>query len=107
MNKSDREKLVVETPIKKYLFSKGAYFFKVHGSAFMEPGIPDIICCYKGLFIGIECKAPGKLGDQSDQQKIHEHNIIQSGGIYLLTDNINDIKNLLDEIDNLEKRIGE
>lgn len=100
MTKSEREKRAVEEPIKKYLFSKGAYFFKVHGSAFMEPGIPDIVCCYKGLFLGIECKAPGKLYEQTEHQKIHEENIIKSNGLYLLTDNPNDVIHLLEEIDN-------
>ena len=99
MTKSEREKKAVEEPIKEYLFSKHAYFFKVHGSAFMEPGIPDIVCCYKGLFLGIECKAPGKLDEQTDQQKVHEENIKKSGGIYLLTDNPNDVIRLLEEID--------
>ena len=55
-----REKLI-EKRIKTYLFDIGAYNIKIHGSNFQEPGIPDIIACYKGKFIGIETKAPGKL----------------------------------------------
>lgn len=89
----------VENSIKDYLFSKNAYFFKVHGSKFMLPGIPDIVCCYKGKFIGIEVKAPGKLYNQSDYQVIHMDNIRKAGGIYLLTDNLQDVIDLLEDID--------
>lgn len=95
----NKEKRLVENPIKDYLFSKGAYFFKVHGSSFMVPGIPDIICCYKGLFIGIETKAPGELKGQTDVQKVHQNNIQKAGGIYLLTDNVKDVMDLLENID--------
>lgn len=66
---------MIETRVKKFLSEIGAYFVKIHGSNFQEPGIPDIISCYKGYFIGIETKAPGKLNNQSEQQKIHQENI--------------------------------
>lgn len=92
-----REKKV-ETDIKDYLFSKGAYYFKVHGSALMEPGIPDIIACYKGYFIGIEVKAPGKDSGQSAVQKVHEKNILKAGGIYILADCLEDVVNVVEEL---------
>lgn len=34
---------------------------KIHGSEYQEAGISDLICCYKGLFIAIEVKQPGKF----------------------------------------------
>lgn len=85
-----REK-VVETKIKDYLFSKGIYHFKVHGSKFMPAGIPDIVCCYRGSFLGIEVKRPGAKNEQSEQQKVHERNIIKSGGTYLLVDSLDEV----------------
>lgn len=85
-----REKSV-ENKIKDYLFSKGIYFFKVHGSKFMEPGIPDIISCVDGRFVGVEVKRPGAKNEQSPQQKIHEHNIVKSGGVYLLVDSVEEV----------------
>lgn len=92
---------VIENKIKDYLFEKGAYYFKVHGSSFMEKGIPDIICCYKGYFIGIEVKAPGKLRNQSEYQKIHMRNILKAGGWHILVDNVDVVKSTLATIDNL------
>ena len=93
-----REKLI-EKRIKTYLFDIGAYNIKIHGSNFQEPGIPDIIACYKGKFIGIETKAPGKLYNQSELQKIHQRNIEKAGGIYLLTDSLDDVVKIIGDID--------
>lgn len=44
--------------IKKELKARGAFCFKVHGSEHMMAGLPDLIVCYKGLFIGLEVKTP-------------------------------------------------
>lgn len=64
----------------------------------MQKGIPDIIACYKGKFIGIELKRTNALNEQSEYQKIHEKNIKESGGIYLLTDNLEKVVNLIEHI---------
>ena len=47
-----QEETKLQRQIQAYLKSLGAYEFKVHGEIFMRAGIPDIICCYKGKFIG-------------------------------------------------------
>lgn len=50
--------------VKKYLASLGddIFFWKEHGGPYDTSGVPDIICCYKGRFIGMECKLPnGRL----------------------------------------------
>ena len=85
-----REK-TVETKIKDYLFEKGIYHFKVHGSKFMPVGIADIICCFNGSFLAIEVKRPGAKNEQSEAQKVHERNIIKSGGTYLLVDSLEEV----------------
>ena len=90
-----REK-VVENKIKDYLTSKGIYYFKMHSDGFVPPGIPDIICCWEGKFLGIEVKRPGAKNQQSEQQKIHENNIKKAGGIYLLADDLETVKNLIE-----------
>lgn len=32
------------------------FFWKEHGGMYGTAGIPDLIICYKGRFIGLECK---------------------------------------------------
>lgn len=95
----------VENKIKDYLFSKGVYHFKVHGSKFMPIGLPDIVCCFKGSFLGIEVKRPGAKNEQSEQQKVHERNIVKSGGTYLLVDSLDEVVNYISQQEeNIEKR---
>lgn len=85
----------IETEIKRWLMANNIYFFKVHGSSFMQPGIPDIIACVKGRFVGIEVKNKGKLKNQSEHQKIHEQLIKDSGGIFILADSLETVKEIL------------
>jgi Holliday junction resolvase len=81
----------LENDIKNYLFKEGIYYFKVHGSKFMTPGIPDIVSCVNGKFLAIEVKRPGAKNQQSDVQKVHERNIVKAGGVYLLADNLQEV----------------
>ena len=92
-----REK-TVENKIKDYLFEHGIYHFKVHGSKFMPSGIADIISCVIGRFVGIEVKRPGAKNEQSEQQKIHERNVIKSGGIYILADCLDDVTSVIEPL---------
>ena len=47
--------------IKRYLATLGedVFFWKEHGGPYGVSGVPDIICCYKGRFLGLEAKLPG------------------------------------------------
>lgn len=65
----------------------------------MQPGIPDIIACVNGKFVGIEVKNKGKLKGQSPQQKIHEQLIKDSGGIFILTDSLDKVKEVICSIE--------
>lgn len=98
-----REK-TIEDKIKEYLFQKGIYHFKVHGSRFMPAGVPDIICCVEGWFLGIEVKRPGAKNEQSEQQKVHERNINKSKGTYLLVDSLEEV---VDYVETKLKEIGQ
>jgi len=39
--------------------AEGGFWVKIHGGPMQQTGIPDIVGCYKGKFIGIEVKIPG------------------------------------------------
>ena len=47
----------VKKRVKKILDDIGAYHFSPMATGFGRSGVPDIIACYKGKFIGIECKS--------------------------------------------------
>lgn len=86
--KNTREK-DIETAIRKYIeFDLHAYVIKIHGSAFQEPGIPDLLACINGWFVGIEVK--NEVGVVSEVQKIHISNIKKAGGIAIVTRSLED-----------------
>lgn len=69
----------VENKIKEFLDKTNAWYFKVAASPLMPPGIPDIIACIYGKFVGIEVKAPGKINNTSLVQKV-QHKLIRKAG---------------------------
>ena len=64
------------------LKAMGAYYFYPIGGPFAAGGIPDIICCLNGRFIGIECKA-GK-GKTTALQDKNLAAITAAGGLALV-----------------------
>ena len=74
-----REK-VFENKLKKYLKSKGAWVLKYWGgSVYTQAGVPDLLVCYNGKFIGIEIKA--ETGHASELQLNTIEQIKKAGGI--------------------------
>ena len=47
----------VKAAVRKLLVEFGVYYFAPAANGFGRAGIPDIICCFGGRFIAIECKA--------------------------------------------------
>ena len=46
----------VKAAVRKLLVEFGIYYFSPAANGFGRAGIPDIICCFGGRFIAIECK---------------------------------------------------
>ena len=91
-----QEETKLQKAIQFYLRSVGAYCFKVHGELYMRAGIPDIICCYKGKFIGIEVKDGNNT--PSELQLAHGRQIKKSGGIFCVAYSVQDVKNLIEKL---------
>jgi len=68
-------KKIQEALQKKY---PEALFLKIHGGPMQNVGIPDLLCCVKGMFIGLEIKRPGKK--PTPAQAIMFNTIRQAGG---------------------------
>ena len=86
--------------IKKYLFTLGddVFFWKEHGGPYGTSGIPDIICCYKGRFIGMECKLPG--GRLTELQKRALDKINRAGGIARRVESVADAMEIIQQVEN-------
>ena len=88
----------VKQQVVKMLKDRGAYYFYPVASGYMSSGVPDIVVCYKGAFIGIECKA----GDNKPsllQEKNLQH-IQNNEGIAMVVneDTLLSLQNFLDEM---------
>ena len=85
--------------IKKYLASLGSdvFFWKEHGSVYGTNGVPDIICCYKGRFLGLECKLPG--GRLTELQKRAIEQINRAGGFACRVESVEDVKRVIARVD--------
>jgi Holliday junction resolvase len=76
-----KEKLVKQRAVAQ-LKAMGAYYFYPLTGGFGSSGVPDIICCLNGRFIGIECKA-GK-GKTTALQDKNLAAITAAGGVALV-----------------------
>ena len=92
------ERDIVEA-IKKYLASLGSsvFFWKEHGGPYGTSGVPDIICCYRGRFLGLECKLPTGRLTELQKRAINKINI--AGGTALRVESVDDVKKVIQLID--------
>ena len=89
----------VVAAIKRYLASYGSeiFFWKEHGGPYGTSGVPDIICCYKGRFLGLEVKLP--TGRLTELQKRAIRKINQAGGIACRVESVEDVKRVIEQVD--------
>jgi Holliday junction resolvase len=72
-----------ETKVKKFLKDQGCWFLKYWaGAAYTKTGIPDLLICCNGCFLGVELKAPN--GKPSELQLWNIEQIKKAGGIGLV-----------------------
>lgn len=82
--------------IKEYLNGLDETFvWKNHGGQYSAAGIPDVIGSYRGRFIGVEVKRPGKKATKLQQVVIDK--IKETGGISFVATSVNDVKEVLNE----------
>lgn len=92
----------VKDACKKYLKSIGAWFFMPVSNGMGQVGIPDIICCYKGMFLAIETKAPGKRANTTPNQKRVIESIQAADGWAIVVDDVDQLKEFITTVDIFE-----
>jgi len=88
----------VKKKVVDVLKKHSAYYFFPATGGYGRSGVPDIVCCYRGVFIAIECKAgsnkPTPL-QEAEMQKIRE----AQGFVLVVNEtNIEDVTVLLRDI---------
>lgn len=65
----------VKASVTKILKKLGIYYFYPVTGGYGSSGVPDIVCCYNGIFVAIECKSghnkPTPL-QEAQMQKIRQ-----------------------------------
>lgn len=87
----------VKQRVTALLKTAGAYYFYPVTGGYGNSGVPDIVVCHNGRFIGIECKA-GKNKPTKLQEK-NLRDIAAAGGTALVINetNIGDVADILGE----------
>lgn len=85
----------VKLKVRKILDEMGIYHFCPPGMGLGRSGIPDIVCCYNGRFVAIECKAGNNKPTALQEREMNA--IRQSHGLAFVIneENVGDLKELL------------
>jgi hypothetical protein len=85
--------------IQLLIDERGGRCFKIHGgdNPFQEVGIPDILACYRGRFLGLEVKLPGEEPSPMQWKVLDE--IRAAGGIARVVRTVVEVTDLLDKLD--------
>lgn len=79
------EEAIVKKIRKALQGSVGGFWFKVHGGPFQMAGLPDLLGCVQGRFIGIEVKRPSRMTNVSPIQQRVIRKINLNGGLAIVS----------------------
>lgn len=88
----------VKDQVTKLLSKFNTYWFYPVMGGYGSSGVPDIVACYRGTFIGIECKAGANTPTALQMKNLNQ--ISQAGGYSIVINEFN-----LDELQNVFNRI--
>jgi hypothetical protein len=89
----------VKKKVVDVIKKNSAYYFFPATGGYGRSGVPDIVCCYRAVFIGIECKAGNNK--PTPLQEAEMAKIRQAQGFTLVVNeqNIDDVQGVFDIID--------
>ena len=93
----------VQKEVIDYLKKKRVYHFRFQAQVNLN-GLPDILALYKGVFLGLELKRPDG-GKPTGLQLKKLEAINENGGIGVIIDDVEQVKMLLEIIDQDEDNI--
>jgi Holliday junction resolvase len=96
----------VKDAVVKILKERGAYYFFPVTGGFGRSGVPDVVACYEGRFIGIECKAG--TNKPTALQLAELAKIDKAKGLTMVVNeqNVSWVENTLNALDNLDTLRG-
>ena len=89
----------VKKKVKEYLQSIGAWYYMPVSNGMGRVGCPDILVCYKGLFLAFETKAPGKIKNVTANQQREIDGIQRVNGLAHVVDDVEQVKAVIETIE--------
>lgn len=86
----------IKDQVRKILDEMNAYYFFPAANGYGRTGIPDVIACVGGHFVGIECKAGSKQPTALQQRELDNIEKAEGTGLLVNADNIEYLKNNLE-----------
>ena len=85
---------IIQKSIVRYLRGLGAWCLKVHGSPYQRAGVPDLLCCHKGIFYAFEVK---RSDERATPIQAHELEQVQmAGGTATVVTSVEDVQSLME-----------
>ena len=88
----------VKKKVVDVIKKNGAYYFFPATGGYGRSGVPDIVCCHRGVFIGIECKAGNNKPTPLQEAEMAKIRKAQGFTLVVNEDNIADVEELLRDI---------
>jgi len=85
----------VKLCVKKTLDELGIYHFSPPGMGLGRSGIPDIVACYNGMFLAIECKAGTNKPTPLQEREINAIRTAKGLAFVINEDNMHNLRELL------------
>ena len=87
----------IQAKILKFLRTLGKVCWAIKTEVCNERGVPDILCCYRGRFVGFEVKtAKGRI---SGPQRVQNERIRRACGRAVVVRSVADVRVVLEHID--------
>ena len=91
------ERDIVTAILRLLRKTPNCFCWKEHGGMYGTAGIPDLIICYKGRFIGLECKVGKNTATALQQQTIRQ--ILKAGGYAVVVKSVGEVKAIIQAFD--------
>jgi hypothetical protein len=95
---------LVKRKVVDALKSAGVWYFFPANNGFGKSGVPDLIACHHGRFIGIEVKS--EKGKLTELQIRTSERIVENGGLFFVVRNSDDIDNMMAVVRTVDRLLG-
>lgn len=79
----------ITAAIRRYLLRNGAWEVKCLGGLGQRAGVPDVLACVAGTFVGIEVKQPGRRPTLHQASELAA--IEAAGGVAIVATSVEDV----------------